>query len=167
MFEENSLCTSWWGFSHTTLKYRIHNATLPFTMKPESIPPEFPSPKTSFEKQGFLRGGQVSQLSNAASGCIDMRGLGSSKGLCYFILYNKLIIIIHFTYVFARKFCLSSLLIYLVEPCLLESFPLICFIFHVMCQVCPDNCGYIENQSLICKLQAELLLAHLYHSRDL
>ncbi|XP_021846419.2 uncharacterized protein [Spinacia oleracea] len=60
---------------------RIHNATLPFTMKPESIPPEFPSPKTSFEKQGFLRGGQVSQLSNAASGCIDMRGLGSSKGM--------------------------------------------------------------------------------------
>uniref|UniRef100_A0A803N1I0 RRM domain-containing protein n=1 Tax=Chenopodium quinoa TaxID=63459 RepID=A0A803N1I0_CHEQI len=60
--------------------HRMHNATLPFTLNSEGIPPEYPSPKTSYEKQGYLQGGLVSQPNNAASGCIDTRVLGSSQG---------------------------------------------------------------------------------------
>ncbi|XP_021728438.1 uncharacterized protein LOC110695519 isoform X2 [Chenopodium quinoa] len=60
--------------------HRMHNATLPFTINSEGIPPEYPSPKTSYEKQGYLQGGLVSQPNNAASCCIDTRVLGSSQG---------------------------------------------------------------------------------------
>lgn len=75
----NALLGSPHGQTAGSPSNRMHNATLPFTMKPEGIPPEFPSPKTSLEKQVLtVRSGQVSQSNMAASGCVEW-GSGSSK----------------------------------------------------------------------------------------
>lgn len=77
----NTIVVSPHGQAAGSPSNRMHNATLPFTMQSDSLPPDFPSPSTSFEKQGFTqRGGQVSLSNMAASGCLDTRGLGSSQG---------------------------------------------------------------------------------------
>ncbi|XP_057533365.1 uncharacterized protein LOC130811189 [Amaranthus tricolor] len=60
---------------------RMHNATFPFTMKSEGIPPEFSSPRTNFENQGMaVRSGQVSQMNMAVNGSID---IGSGQTWLY------------------------------------------------------------------------------------
>ncbi|KAL2895043.1 Flowering time control protein FPA [Bienertia sinuspersici] len=75
----NTLVSSPHGQTAGSPSNRMHNATFPYAMKPEGIPPSFSSPRASFEKQGFtVQSGQISNV--APSGCIDAWGQGSNKG---------------------------------------------------------------------------------------
>lgn len=59
---------------------RTHNTAVPFKIKHEGIPPEFASPRASFEQGLTMRGGQVTQRNMTVGGYAHMPGTGSRKG---------------------------------------------------------------------------------------